>query len=161
MVVSITDYLIEKESIDWPDVLSEWSWLLLPELTVWLVNRFGDLFIVPPDATVQMLNVVVGTLTKVAENRDDFRAKIDVGDNAAEWLMIPMVDRMTAAGIRLEPGQCYGFKIPPILGGTFTVENVAPISIRDYLGAYGSIHKQLQGVPDGTRVILKVVHLPS
>jgi hypothetical protein len=56
----------------------------------------------------------------------------------------------------LLPGQCYGFKIPPVTGGEYTIENCAAISIPDYLGATGSIHDQLRDVPDGSKVVLKV-----
>src|SRR4051812_19966820 len=64
--MSVHDYLIDHEGFDWPGLLSGWSWLLPPEFAVWLVNRFGDLFLVPPDGTVLMLDVGAGTLTKLA-----------------------------------------------------------------------------------------------
>ena len=65
---------------------------------------------------------------------------------------------MVDAGVVLQPGQCYGFKMPPVLGGDYTVENVGPLSVRDYLAAYGLIHEQLRDVPDGSKVILKVAN---
>ena len=72
--------------------------------------------------------------------------------------MIPLVDKMVAAGAVLQPGQCYGFKTPPVLGGDYSVENAGPLPVWDYLGAYGSIHEQPQDVPDGSQVVLKVVN---
>lgn len=58
-------------------------------------------------------------------------------------------------------GQCYGFKIPPVIRGEHAIENCCVVSIPDYLAAYGSIHNQLRDVPDGTEVVLKVINLPS
>lgn len=159
--ISVQDYLIDQSGIDWSTALSSWSWLLPPEFTVWLVNRFTDLFLVLPDETVHMLDVGVGTLTKVAESREDFCTKIDMGYSANEWLMIPLVDRLVSAGLILHPGQCYGFKIPPVMGGKYSVDNCGPLAIWDYLGAYGSIHEQLKNLPDGTEVVLKVVNPPA
>jgi hypothetical protein len=161
VAISVADYLIDQRGIDWPKTLASWSWLVPAEFTLWLINRFADLFLVLPDSTVHMLDVGVGTLTKVADSRDDFRAKIDDVDTANEWLMIPLVDRMVAAGVVLQPGQCYGFKTPPVLGGDYTVENCGPLPVWDYLGAYGSIHEQLRDVPDGSQVVLKVVNKPA
>jgi hypothetical protein len=158
MARSANDYLIEQSGIDWPAALAGWSWLLPPEFTVWLVNRFADLFLVLSDGSVHMLDVGAGTLRRVADSRDDFCTKIDEGENVNEWLMIPLVDRLVAAGIRLQLGQCYGFKTPPVLGGPYTPENVGPIPIGDYLGGYGSIHEQLRDVPDGAQVVLDVVN---
>lgn len=157
MSISITDYLLDQAGTDWPKALAWWSWLLPDQFTVWLVTRFADLLIVLPDGTVRLLDVGVGTLRKVAESRDDFCTKIDEGDNANQWLMIPLVNRLVAAGMTLRPGQCYAFKTPPALGGAYTVENCGPLTVSDYLGAYGSIHEQLRNAPDGSRVVLKVV----
>lgn len=161
MSISIADYLIDQAGIDWHKVLAPWSWLLPPKFTLWLVNRFADLFLVLPDGTVHMLDAGAGTLTKLADSRDEFGAKIDEEDNANQWLMIPLVDKMVATGAVLGPGQCYGFKKPPVLGGDYTVENTVALPVWDYLGAYGSIHEQLKDVPDGSQVVLNVVNKPA
>ncbi|MFN0053025.1 MAG: T6SS immunity protein Tdi1 domain-containing protein [Planctomycetales bacterium] len=158
MAISIADYLIDQTGIEWPQVLASWSWLLPPKFTLWLVNRFADMFLVLPDGTVHRLDVGAGTLTKLADSQDDFSVKIDEDDNANQWLMIPLVDKMVASGAVLGPGECYGFKTPPTLGGDYTVENAGPLPVWDYLGAYGSIHEQLQALPDGSQVVLKVVN---
>lgn len=71
--------------------------------------------------------------------------------------MIPLVDPMVAAGVALQLGQCYGVKTPPVLGGDNTVDSVGMLPVWDFLAGYGSIHEQLQGVLDGSRVVLKVV----
>jgi hypothetical protein len=154
--MSVHDYLLDHDGFDWAGLLSGWSWLLPPEFTVWLVNRFGDLFLAPPDGTVHMLDVGAGTLTKLAQSRDDFLRKIDEGDDGDDWLMIPLVDRLTAAGIVTGCGECYSYRIPPVMGGGYTVENTAVLKIAEHYGAYGSIHGQLRDVPDGAKVVLKV-----
>lgn len=93
--------------------------------------------------------------------RTDFGRKLDEDDNANEWLMIPLVGQLVAFGMHLQPGQCYGFKIPPVLGGQYVVENCGVLPIADYLGAYGSIHDQLRDVPDGSQVVLRVGERPG
>jgi hypothetical protein len=113
------------------------------------------------DGTVHWLETDAGSFTKVAESRDELAAKIDENDNANDWLMIPLVDRCVAAGLVLGSGQCYGFKLPTILGGDFTVENTGVLSIGDYLGSRGSIHEQLRDVPDGAQVRLEIVNRPN
>jgi hypothetical protein len=157
----IQDYLIDQDGIDWSSALATWHWILPPEFTLWLVNHIGDLFIVLDDGSVHMLDIGGGTLEKVAENRDDFAKKIDENSNEQNWLAIPLVDSLNAAGVRLQPRQCYAYKLLPILGGDYSIENFSPIDIADYLGAYGSIHEQLSNVPDGTQVQLKVINRPT
>lgn len=156
MAISLNNYLLDQTGLEWSTTLSPWAWLLPAEVTVWFANRFADLFLVLQDGTVHLLDVGGGALERVAESRDDFHDLIDQDDNADLWLMIPLVDQLVAAGVLLAPGQCYGFKTPPVLGGEYTVENCGPLSAIDYLGAYGSIHQQMRDLPDGTRVVLKV-----
>ena len=45
---------------------------LPPEFSVWLMNRYGDLFVILPDGSIHMLDVGGGSLTRLAESRDDF-----------------------------------------------------------------------------------------
>ncbi len=161
MPVSIQDYLIEQAGIDWSEALSTWSWLLPTELTLWLINKFGDLFMVYPDGTVHMLDVGAGTLARIADSRDDFCTKIDESDNAAAWLLIPFANRLVAGGMRLNSGQCYGLVTPPVLGGQYVIENIYQISVASYLCLLGEIHEQLRDLPDGTKVVLKLTDKPT
>lgn len=156
MGIQLTNYLLEQKAIDWRAAMSSWSWLLPESFTLWLVNRFADCFIALPDGSIHMLDVGCGTLEKVAEDRNDFCAKLDEGSNANDWLMIPLVDRMLSMGITLEPGQCYGFRKLPVLGGDYVVSNAAPLSVSDYLGCCGSLHEQMRHLPDGTDVVVMI-----
>lgn len=151
----IHNYIIDHTDLDWHALLHEWTWLIPPAFTVWIMNRFGDLFIVLEDGSIHMLDVGGGTLRKVAENRADFATRIDDTDNANEWLMIPLIDRLVSQGVTLAGGRCYSYKVPPVLGGTYTVENVSMLPIVEHYGAYGSIHRQIMNLPDGAEVILK------
>ncbi len=154
--MDVHDYLIDHSSFDWDHLFSGWEWLLPPEFTVWLMNRYGDLFLILPDGSVHMLDIGAGSLTKMAESKDEFCRKIDEDDNADYWLMIPLVDRLVAAGVFLQPGECYSFLTPPVLGGDYTLENTVILPITEHFGVYGSYHEQLKGVPDGTHVVIKV-----
>lgn len=153
--MQLTDYLFDQSDIDWPTAFSRWSWLVPSEFTLWIVSRFADCFLVLPDNSVHMLEVAGGTLTRLADSRDDFASRIDKGNNANEWLSIPLVDKLVASGVHLQPLQCYGFKQPPVLGGRYTLDNISPIPLVEYLCASGHIHEQLKDLPDGTSVRLE------
>jgi hypothetical protein len=152
----LQDYILDHQNFDWNTFLQNWTWLLPKEFSIWMVNRFGDLIIILDDGTVHLVDIGVGEMKKIADNRNDFEAKIDGEDNANDWLMIPLVDQLVASRILLNENQCYGFKQPLILGGDYAINNVAVISVGDYYGGYGSIHKQIEGLPDGTAVQIKV-----
>ena len=154
--MSIHGYLIDHRELDWPALFAEWTRLVPKEFTVRLMNRFGDLFLVFDDGSVHMLDVGGGSLEQVANSRDNFQAKVDEDDNANDWFMIPLVDKLLAAGMTLKQGECYSYKPPPVFGGDYTVENTCVLPIVEHYGAYGSIHNQIKDLPDGTQVVLKV-----
>ena len=152
----LSDYLIDHSDFDWNSLLAGWAWLLPPTFTVWLMNRFGDLFVITPDGMVHMLDIGAGVFVKLADSRDELSKTIDEEDNANNWLMIPLVDSARAAGMTLAPGECYSFKLPPVLGGQYALENVFVLELSKHFGAYASIHNQLRNVPDGTQVQVNV-----
>ncbi|WP_435015951.1 T6SS immunity protein Tdi1 domain-containing protein [Tundrisphaera sp. TA3] len=128
--MTVDDYLLDPDKPDWPKLLADWRPLLPYEFSIWLMNRFGDLFLVCVDHSVCWLDVSAGTLTLVADNWQDFSRKLDEGPNAEAWLRPDLVDQLVAAGHTLGPGQCYGLRIPTSGGGAYTVENcvVRPIA---------------------------------
>lgn len=153
----VTDYLIDPAEFDWPALLAEWN-RLLPEgeLTVWLMNLYGDLFLVYEDGSVHMLDVGRGSVERLAESRDDFLRKLDEDSNANDWLMIPLVERLNEAGRTLSAGRCYSFITPPVLGGQYTVENTSTLSVAEHFGFYAFIHREIRDLPDGAKVKLVV-----
>ena len=154
--MDINDYLLEQKGINWNDVLSDWHWILPKEFTIWLVNRFGDLFLVLPDESVQMLDLGAGTLETLANSRDSFCTLIDQDDNDKDWLLIPLVDECIGKGLILEKNQCYSYKLAPALGGEYNIDNIEVCDISVHYSIFGQIHNQIKDVPDGTSVKFKL-----
>jgi hypothetical protein len=154
---NVADYLIDHRDFDWPTVLREWTWMLPPTFTVWLMNRIGDLFLVMPDGSVHMLDIGRGTLERIANDRAHFRELCDrEPDKANDWLVISLTDELVARNMLLGPGQCYSFTIPPIMGGEWRPENIWVCPIHEHFDVFGSIHHQIKDLPDGTIVELNV-----
>ena len=130
------------------------------------MNRFGDAFVVTEDGAVSMLDVGAGSFERLADNRDHFSELLDVDNNANVWLMIPLIDECVAAGMTLAAHQCYGFKIPPVLGGKYQIDvfpasqlrnkyqidNVEPTDLAVHYGLLADIYRQTKDLPDGTPI---------
>jgi hypothetical protein len=155
-VVKVNEYLIDLGEFGWQAMLTGWAEILPQTFTIWLVNRFGDVFIITEDGTVYQLDISGGTLCRVADTRDHFATLIDFPQNANNWLMIPLVDQCIKSGMSLQPGQCYGFKIPPLLGGEYELSNIAPVDLAQNYAFLADIWSQTKDVPDGTAVRLIV-----
>jgi hypothetical protein len=150
--MSLADYLLPQDGHDWSSFLSGWGTVLPQDFTIWIVNRLGDLVIVLPDESVHLFNVGLGKLTRLADSRDHFVSLIDEADNANQWLAVPLVDACVASGMTLGVGQCYGFKVPPMLGGSYDVTNFEPTSLAVHYGFLADIHRQTKDLPDGTPI---------
>ena len=150
--MNVADYLIDHSEFVWADLLHDWTWLVPTGATVWLMNRFAELVLVLEDGSVSYLETSVGALRTIARDRDEFIVRIDQGNHANEWMMIPLVDQCVAAGITLDANQCYGFITPPTLGGQYEISNVERSDIAVYLSVMGQVHKQIEDLPDGTTI---------
>ncbi len=91
--MNVHDYIIDHSGLDWAHLLSGWEWLLPAEFSVWLMNRYGDLFLILPDGSIHMMDIGDGSLTKMAESKDEFSRIIDEDGYADDWLMIPLVPK--------------------------------------------------------------------
>ena len=150
--MTVHDYLIDPAELDWNRLLTEWQWLLPDAFTVWLVNRFGDIFLVFEDGSVHMLDIGQGELLELADDRERFCDLIDEEDNAVEWLMVPLVDACMEAGLEPGPGQCYSYDQPPVLGGEYSVANTRLSDLGDHYGLFGQLHRQTHHLPDGAQI---------
>lgn len=62
------------------------------------------------------------------------------------------------AGLMPEEGQCFGYKIQLVAGGSLEVSNVYVATQSEYISFMGEFHHQIQDIPDGTTVRLKVIN---
>jgi len=140
--MNINDYLITEIGIDWRVLLKEWIPPLPQEFRVWLVNRLGEIFIVAERERVMRLDLGSGVCAGVARDRQHFAAMLDSQANAEQWLRISLVDECRRRGMQLGPFECYGFKIPPTLGGTYEASNLAPTKLAVHYSYQAYICKQ-------------------
>jgi hypothetical protein len=154
--MNVANYLINQEGKEWSKLLSGWLGLLPPSFTIWFVNRFGDVIAVFEDESVHLLNVGVGSIEQIADNREHFISLIGEHDNATDWLLVDLTDQCVAAGFTLKTNQCYSYKIPPILGGAYEVANVAPADLAAHYSFLADIYSQTKDLPDRTKVEIVV-----
>src|SRR5262249_44799419 len=65
------------------------------------------------------------------------------------------------AGIQLQRNQCYWYKIPPVLGGDYTVENTSVIIIAEHYRFFGDLYYRIKDLTDGSTGDIKIVDLSA
>ena len=49
-------------------------------------------------------------------------------------------------------GQCYSYKLPPILNGPIEPSNIEPADLPVHFSLLGQIHRQVKDLPEGTPI---------
>jgi hypothetical protein len=139
------------------ELLVDWRWLIGDEKRALMLTASGDVFLADAGGAVHWLETGAGTLTSVATDLDEFQAALREPKNREQWLLEPVILRLRAAGVRLGSGECYGYKILPVLGGDYHGDNRVPMTAKGHLGFTGYLHEKIKDLPDGTQITLKWV----
>jgi Domain of unknown function (DUF1851) len=116
------------------------------------VTRMGDAFVERADGEVIFLDTLEGTLKHAATNQNAFLKLLKAERSTRRGYILIWHSRLEARSERLAPGQCYSYKIPPILGGSFESANVKAVSALVHFCIMGQLHEQTRHLPPGTKI---------
>lgn len=148
--IDLDAYLLDAEAQPWGEWLAPFAPPLPAQFDLFLVTRFLDVFLIYPDGSVNWLETQAGRLTQVAPSRAEFEVAMET--DYPLWLMTGAVDAAVARGLKLGVGQCYAFKVPPMLGGAYDLDNVEVDDVETGLRVLGGIFDQAKALPPGARV---------
>lgn len=134
------------------DLLSEWRWLLGDAYRIVLISSLGDLFLADAAGHIHWLDAGAGRLTEIAGSLGEFQQLRQQPANAAEWFIPQLVGDILQRGVRLAPGQCFGYKHPPSLGGQMEPANFEATDLSVHFSILGQISRQVKDLPDGSPI---------
>jgi Domain of unknown function (DUF1851) len=133
-----------------------WRWQLGDDWTPLLFSAIGDVFIEVAAGTVWWLSTATGSLEQVAESRQHFAEQLG-GERTDEWFLPGLVDVLRSQGKVLGPEQCYTYAILPVFSqGSFSAENMHPVSAAEHFTMSGLIHESIRQLPDGAQAQVTV-----
>lgn len=135
--------------------LSPWSSILPSPVRVLRTNLFGDSFLVDAAGMVHLLDRGGCSTECIAASEREFWQEIE--EDREGWQLRALADECRRAGKLLADGQCYAFTTPPVLGGGYAVENVWIAPWREWFSLTADLFRQIEAVPDGAIISLKVV----
>jgi hypothetical protein len=143
MALTLDDLTVSISHLDRKALLRDWRWLIGPTKVPVLVTALGNAFVVDTeDGTVHVLDAGPGTLQQVSACTDEFRKRLRQKDFVIEHFAPIIVVRMRERGQALGPGQLYGFKTPPLLGGEYSADNLEPTDIDVHFALLGQIQQR-------------------
>ena len=137
--------------------LDAWKWLPLSGLSVLAVSAFGEVFLRNADGEIFQIDTIEGALSKRANSLADLTRALDAAETRDEILLAGLVMAARQMGLNLSDGECYDFKIAPVLGGPMDLDHVETTSFAVKLNLAGQIHEQVKDLPQGTEIEIKIV----
>lgn len=133
-------------------LLDEWRWLVGEEVELVVVSALGDLFLKDAEGHILWLDVGAARLTQVAESGDEFKRLMQQATHVDEWFVPQLIGDLIVSGKRLAPGQCYSYKVPPMLSGKMELDNFEPTGLRVHCSMFAQIGRQIRDLPEGTKI---------
>lgn len=134
------------------EALEDWLWLDgLEGLAPLALSVFGDVFLYAPDG-VWFLDTIQGTLTREWDHPAALQDALNTIEGQDRYLLLGLVQAATDAGVVPDDSQVLSFKVPPILGGAFEVDNLEASDLSVTLSIGGQLHRQIKDLPPGTPI---------
>lgn len=161
MRITMNELTIDTSAVDVEGMLDAWRWLADESHRPILVSALGDVFLQVPTGAVFRLECGLGRLEEVAPDGEAFRRALTQRESVTEWFLPGLVAELLTLGPPLGPGEVYGWKTPPVLGGEFEPANFEPTDLAVHLGLLGQILEQVRDVPEGTPIRIRLDDPPA
>lgn len=135
---------------------TNWAWALSGPTRVLAQNRFGNLLVELSDQSVWRVCPEDLSASKVAGSTAEVAGLWANDGFQVDWAVEAWIDMAESTLGPLQEGQCYGFRIWPLLGGEYAAENMAIKSFLEWLAASGDLGRQVKDLLPGTQVRLDV-----
>jgi hypothetical protein len=153
MAMTLNDLTVNFTHLEREALLRDWQWLIGQQKQPILLAAIGDAYLQDTqDGTVHLLDVGAGELEQVAESVDEFRALLGDRQFVTDSFVPGTIVELRGAGKTLGYGQIYSYKHPPVLGGSYSTDNLEPTDIQVHFSVLGQIHAQVKDLPPGTPI---------
>jgi hypothetical protein len=150
--ITWNELTVSPDGVDLDELLSEWRWLADESFQPVVISALGDLFLRRTDGPIFWLDAGWGRLTEVAASAEEFKQLMVQPENSNEWFVPELIGDILSSGKRLGPGECFGYKVPPVMGGEVEPDNFEPTDLQVHFSILGQIHRQVKNLPPGTPI---------
>lgn len=115
------------------------------------MTSFGDFFLTDQHG-IWFLDTLEGIIRLVCRTEAELEVLLRDDDMQDEYLLGGLVERARREGLMPGEGQCYAFKVHPVLGAAIAYENIGVMNFVVAVNVVGQMHDQTRNMPDGTRI---------
>ncbi len=130
-----------------------WAWLLPHQATIIAVSALGDIVFEDKAGGIKLLSPSLDAeVSMIAPDMGAFDILMLEKDFRDEWFLTGLMVGARWAGLTLQPGECYSFQIPPVLGGEISVANMVKLPLVAQMALASQIHRQVSQMSPGDEV---------
>jgi hypothetical protein len=153
MAITIDDITVNFEHLDQGKILEDWEWLIGTSKFPVLITSVGDAFVKDVrDGSVFLLIVESAELRPIASDLAEFKTLLTDKEFVMDYFAVEAVAALEQSGLKLEPNEIYSLKLPAVLGGKHSLDNVTKTPILVHFSLRGQIHRQIRDLPPGTKI---------
>lgn len=153
MPITMNDLTVNFRDFDNKTLLEDWEWLIGVNRLPILVSAIGDAFLQDVnDGSIHWLEVGQGECHQLCGSVEEFQSILQTHDFAMQVLAAGLIAKFMESGPRLQRGEVYSFKVPPMLGGTYDQSNFEPCNISVHFSIAGQICNQAGKLPPGSKI---------
>jgi hypothetical protein len=115
------------------------------------VTAFADVCFEAVDG-IWFLDTLEGKVKHLCHSREDLNSILSTEEGMDTYLLAGLAERAAREGCLLGDGECYDFKVHPILGGAIDYSNIEKQSFLVALHLRGQLHDQVRNLPAGTKI---------
>lgn len=138
-------------------IRESWGFTGLDPLRVVDANAFGNVIVEARDGSSWRICPEELTCEQVASSDAELDQLRRSAEFVEEWRMARLVAMAQAKLGSQAEDRCFCLKIPGVLGGTYTQDNLGTITRAELLAVSGETARQIQDLPDGTKVRIRIV----
>jgi hypothetical protein len=144
---------VPLSEVDAPRILGFWSWLVDRRLVPVELTRFGDWFLIDQRGAVHRLDALEGKLGPICDSVAEYERRRTQLPELDDWFSEGMVDALDRAGQRPGPRQGFGYRVPPIIGGPVSRDNIYIVEIASWQAFMSRLHEAVRRLPPTAQIL--------
>ena len=116
------------------------------------MSSVGDVFFIDDKEAIFWLDTGEGEVKQIANSLDEFNILLHKKEKLYEWFLPSVIETMRDSGHLLKPGQCYHYKVHPLVGGEYEADNFEAEDILHHFHITGLLAEQASILPEGSPV---------
>lgn len=138
-----------------------WNWTGINAEAIILTNEFGNVIFKSNKGDYWWICPEELSCEKIASNELELQQKMNDEEFIEDWQMERLINLAKSELGELIKTEKYCLKIPAVIGGTYSRENLGKISFKELIAFSGDLAFQIKDLPDGQAIKLKVINAPN